>query len=287
MIRFSIVIPLYNKELSIRETLLSVLNQTYQKFEVVVVNDGSTDSSLSVVESISDKRIKIINTENKGVSSARNTGIKSSSYDYIVFLDADDIWYSNCLAEFKYLIDNFPKASIFCTSHTLSIKDIRSRERCYYIDNYYKATAESYARDTIALLCTGCVTVKKECFSQTGVFNESLSHGEDLDMWERLASEHVYAKSEIVTMKYRLDAENRSDKTVQKKINKLKKVIRQDIHDKYQRLDYGRIYFFHIYTNIRQRKNGKESLCLFFKYGDWIVAFIYLIVKKRFFNSSF
>lgn len=284
MISFSIVIPLYNKELSIRETLQSVLDQTYQQFEVIVVNDGSTDSSLSVAHSITDKRIKIINTENKGVSSARNTGIRNSSYDYIAFLDADDIWYSNCLAEFKYLIDNFPDASIFCTSHTLSIKDIPSRERRYYIDDYYRATAESYARDVVALLCTGCVVVKKECFIQVGTFNENLSHGEDLDMWARLASMYIYAKSEIVTMKYRLDAENRSDKANQKKINKPEQVTRQNIRNKYQRLDYGRIYFFHIYTNMRQRKDWNESFCLFFKYGDWIGAFMYLIVKKRFFN---
>lgn len=89
----SVVIPLYNKAHTIINTLNTVLNQTYKDFEVIVVNDGSTDNSVEVInQNFNDKRIRIINQENAGVSAARNTGIKESKGDWISFLDADDEW---------------------------------------------------------------------------------------------------------------------------------------------------------------------------------------------------
>lgn len=88
----SVVIPLYNKDKQIAKTLYSVLKQTYPNFEVIVVNDGSTDNSLSEVSKISDSRIRLICQENKGVSAARNRGIQEAKSDYIAFLDADDEW---------------------------------------------------------------------------------------------------------------------------------------------------------------------------------------------------
>lgn len=284
MIAFSIIIPLYNKELSIVSTLESVLNQKYADFEIIVVNDGSTDRSLEMASTLCDSRIKIINTENGGVSKARNIGIKNASNEFITFLDADDIWYPDSLSEFKCLIEQFPLASAFCTSHTLSIKEIPSREKRYYVDNYYKATAEFYARYTVALLLVGCVAMRKECFDRVGDFDESMTHGEDLDMWKRLGDQYRFAKSELVTMKYRLDAENRSDKT-RIKAKKLILVERKAVKDKYCKLDYGRLYFFQIYHNILGRQNWKQSISLFFKYGDWIMRFSYLVAKLRFIKA--
>lgn len=95
---FSIIIPLYNKADYIAETLKSVLNQTYCDYEVIVVNDSSTDNSLEVASSFQDERIHIYTKENEGVSAARNYGIMHAKYDYIAFLDADDIWESDYLA---------------------------------------------------------------------------------------------------------------------------------------------------------------------------------------------
>ncbi|MFV0417846.1 MAG: glycosyltransferase family 2 protein [Dysgonomonas sp.] len=281
MIAFSIIIPLYNKELSIVSTLQSVLSQDYPNFEVIVVDDGSTDRSLEVAKTVSDSRIKIISTENRGVSSARNTGIKNASNEFITFLDADDIWFPDSLSEFKLLIEDFPQASVFCTSHTLNIKDIPSRGKRYYVDNYYKSTAEFFARYSVALLLIGCVAARKDCFDTVGCFDENMTHGEDLDMWKRLAEGYKFAKSELVTMKYRLDAENRSDKT-RTKANNLILVKRKSIKDKYCKLDYGRLYFFQIYLNTLNRTNWMQSIYLFSRYGDWIFRFFGLIVKYRF-----
>ena len=88
---FSVVVPLYNKQSHVRETIETILSQTYQDFEIVVVNDGSKDDSLKIVESIKDSRLRIINQENQGVSVARNNGIKASKAEYIVLLNDNDI----------------------------------------------------------------------------------------------------------------------------------------------------------------------------------------------------
>ena len=87
---FSVVIPLYNKEQYIKNTLQSVLNQVFQDFEIIIVNDGSTDRSIDIVYALNDKRIQVFTQENKGVALARNFGIKKSKSKFIALIDADD-----------------------------------------------------------------------------------------------------------------------------------------------------------------------------------------------------
>lgn len=281
MIKFSIIIPLYNKELSIKNTIDSVLAQSYQNFELIIVNDGSTDSSLEIAKSFYDNRIRIFDIPNGGVSTARNTGIKYAKNEYIAFLDADDLWYENSLAEFKYLIENFKDAQVYCTSHTLTVKEIESREKRYYIDNFWRQNAISFARNTTAVVCTGCITIKKECFDKVYGFNQKLTHGEDLDLWNRLAEKYTFAKSEKITMLYRLDAENRSDNPLIKKTVNF--VERNDISDKNKALDYGRIYFFEFYYNFKQIENLNLCIKLVSRYGDWMFRYVsYVFYVKLF-----
>lgn len=91
-IEISVVIPLYNKATSITSTIQSVLAQSYPYFEIVIIDDGSTDNSVQIVKLIDDKRIRLISKQNGGVSSARNYGIRMAKYEYLAFLDADDYW---------------------------------------------------------------------------------------------------------------------------------------------------------------------------------------------------
>jgi glycosyltransferase involved in cell wall biosynthesis len=95
MPRFSVIIPIYNKEKDVETTIKSVLNQTYVDYEVILVDDGSTDNSLNIVNAIEDDRIQIFTKQNEGVSKTRNYGITKSKAEYIAFLDADDYWYPN------------------------------------------------------------------------------------------------------------------------------------------------------------------------------------------------
>ena len=109
----SVIIPLYNKEPIIERSLQSVLSQDYDDFEVVVVNDGSTDRSADIVRSINDPRIRLIEQENGGPSKARNTGVKNAKGDWIVFLDADDELLPDALRYFAHIINTHPEVDMF------------------------------------------------------------------------------------------------------------------------------------------------------------------------------
>lgn len=114
---FSVVIPLYNKEDVILRTISSVLTQTLQEFEVIIVNDGSTDKSVEIIKDFfTDDRLKIIEQKNQGVSAARNTGIRNAKNEYIAFLDADDEWLPTFLETVCSAIKKYPNAGFFGTA---------------------------------------------------------------------------------------------------------------------------------------------------------------------------
>src|SRR5690606_5467803 len=113
---FSIVIPLYNKEKHIAETLASVLGQSFADFEVIVVNDGSTDGSLSAVNAFNDPRLFVHTKENGGVSDARNYGIAKAKGDFIALLDADDTWEPTFLQEMKCLMEKYPDCDLYASA---------------------------------------------------------------------------------------------------------------------------------------------------------------------------
>lgn len=117
MPKISVIIPLYNKETTIKETIKSVLQQTFTDFEVIVVNDGSTDKSLSIVKNIHDSRIRIIDKENEGVSATRNRGMEEAHGKFLFFLDADDIMLSNTFEEFERILKLAPICNIFVASY--------------------------------------------------------------------------------------------------------------------------------------------------------------------------
>ena len=212
--KFSIIIPLYNKQHYIRRTLESVLSQTYTDFEVIVVNDGSKDNSLQEAKKVQDPRIRVIDKENGGVSSARNRGIREAKNEWICFLDADDIMYAHCLEEYHKLHVEFPKIRVLCASIDVNIKKYPSQDRRYVVTNYYKANIYSEMRTGISLLCTDCICINRSCLDEVGGFNPQYTHGEDLNLWDRLQAKYQFAKSEIAVAYYDMGAENRSDSVV-------------------------------------------------------------------------
>ena len=145
---FSIIIPLYNKADYIAETLKSVLNQTYCDYEVIVVNDSSTDNSLEVASSFQDERIHIYTKENEGVSAARNYGIMHAKYDYIAFLDADDIWESDYLECQKKLIGTYPDAGIYSTAF-YSLEKGKRKLRNVLINEHIHFLVHDYFKESL------------------------------------------------------------------------------------------------------------------------------------------
>jgi|SRR5690625_639018 len=204
---FSVVIPLYNKELSIRNTLQSVLDQTFTDFEIVIVNDGSTDSSAAIVEEFTDPRIRLIHQENQGVSAARNRGIREAKNEWIAFLDGDDLWKEDHLETIRKMIDKYPKDKIFTTSYN------RSHERLPDIQDHDIAIIENYFTESIKghFTWTGVICIHQSVFEEVGGFNVRLNRGEDLEMWTQIGRKYRFIKSNHVTAIYRVEAENRSD----------------------------------------------------------------------------
>ena len=183
---FSVVIPLYNKELSIRNTLLSVLKQSYQNFEILVVNDGSIDGSIDAVKTINDERIRLINQENQGVSAARNRGIKEASYEWIAFLDGDDLWEKDHLIEYKNKIETLPSTNWLFSG--FSIDNGRKRiEVVFDIDGKLPNIFDSFLSG--AVIHTSTVCIKRSLFdTYSGLyFRTGLNNSEDREVWYKLA----------------------------------------------------------------------------------------------------
>ena len=208
---FSVIIPLYNKEQSIKNTIWSALEQTIPDFEIIVVNDGSTDSGAAIVEGINDDRIRLIHQHNQGVSAARNKGVSEAKFEWIAFLDGDDLWETNHLEEIVRMMKEYPGEKVYVTSFRFSDgRDIYKHPRSsaiFKIENYFKEAIKEH------LITTDNIVINKQCFSQVGGFNVALNRGEDLDLWARLARAHNIIKSREITAVYRMEAENRSDKS--------------------------------------------------------------------------
>ena len=138
---FSVVIPLFNKAQTINDTLQSVLKQSFKDFEVIIVNDGSTDNSLEVVKSYYDSRIKIVSQKNNGVSAARNTGIRNSNFEHVAFLDGDDLWEPDFLFQMSRAINKYPEAGMYgCGSKHVNWVTGKSSDAT--VKKYYNKIAE-------------------------------------------------------------------------------------------------------------------------------------------------
>ena len=173
----SVVIPLYNKEESIAHSLWSVLTQSRDDFEVVIVDDGSTDSSVSIVESISDSRIRLIRQKNGGPSNARNTGARNSRGEWILFLDADDELLPGALECFYYNIENIPSADMFLGE--MLISDGKSKKKCVqYKNEFIKNPFRTHVFGRL-IQCSGTTVYRKEICLKIP-FNENIRRYEDL-----------------------------------------------------------------------------------------------------------
>lgn len=189
----SVVIPLYNKDEYIVDTVASVLDQKFQDFELIIIDDGSTDDSVSEVEKhFSDPRIKLVRRQNKGVSIARNEGIQISKNQWIAFLDADDWWADNFLAEISEAIRLFPEKRLFASGRSRVFKSGEER----YKNRFIPAEGKTDLVDHFQVITkahppinSSNVVIHKSLFEEKGYFRSGMSRHEDHDLWLRLCSE--------------------------------------------------------------------------------------------------
>lgn len=209
----SIVIPLYNKQEAIKKTLASVISQTYTDWECIVVNDGSTDNSAQVVESIirdnKSYNIRLYNQLNGGVSKARNTGIRESKGEYIAFLDGDDLWEPTYLEEMYKLIHDYPDAGIYGLGIGKKVGEAINTNFTK-LSNGFRGVVDNIWDDDLMLYWTS----SSSCCSRQKLgnirFKENLTHGEDLDVWLQLMHTGPAVFYNKTLAYYVQDAENRA-----------------------------------------------------------------------------
>ncbi len=184
--KISVVIPLYNREKFISRAIESILNQTHSIDEIIVVDDGSSDNSLEVLKEFENK-IKIITQENRGVSSARNRGIKESSFDWITFLDSDDEWNENKIKDQVEFHINNPEILF---SHTQELW-IRNGKKVNQKSHHKKFGGFCFEENLdFCHIAPSSVMMNKSIFDKVGFFDESLVVCEDYDLWLRILREY-------------------------------------------------------------------------------------------------
>jgi Glycosyltransferases involved in cell wall biogenesis len=210
----SVVIPLYNKELHIKRAINSVLAQKIQDFEIIIVDDGSTDKSAEVVKSFTDRRIRLIQQRNQGVSAARNKGARSANSDLIALLDADDEWTPTFLETIIGLNKKYPEAGMYCTAYNecsygkiraVPYKVIPPAPWEGLLSNYFLSAALGPHP-----VCSSSVCIPKEIYSTIGGFQVGAPWGEDDDFWGRIAVKYPVAFSQSIGATYYQDATNRA-----------------------------------------------------------------------------
>lgn len=208
---FSIVIPLYNKANYIENTLRSVLSQTFTDYEIIVINDGSTDNSVIKVLEFNDSRIQLYNQKNQGVSVARNLGIEKSAGTLIAFLDADDYWFPNHLEELANLYHDFPNCGIYCSRY--KIKNTKNHfQTPHYngISSSFNGIVKDYffSNSPFRITWTSCLAIPKEILEKVGGFSSAVTNGQDLELWTKIGIEHQVAITNIITAIYNYDIPN-------------------------------------------------------------------------------
>lgn len=190
--------PLYNKASYVRKAVESVVGQTCRDWELIVVDDGSTDGGGDIVTSIADPRIRLVRQENAGVSAARNRGVALSSEaafrsPYICFLDADDWWEPTFLEEMAALIERYPDAGIYGTSYWI-VKNGRKRLAPIGVEEGFAEGeinyCQVYARTLCMPLTSITVCIPRRVFDETGGFPLGITLGEDFLLWLRIAINH-------------------------------------------------------------------------------------------------
>lgn len=207
---FSVVTTVYNKAHFVKATIESILEQSFADFELLIVDDGSSDSSLEVLNSIADDRITIYSTENQGVSKARNYGISKAVGKYIALCDGDDIWLDNHLSELKSLIIAFPNCGIYSTSYEKHYFETYIKAPTFSnVDHPFFGIVKDYFNTSLAdsILWTSVVAIPKTVTDKGYIFDDDLGWGEDNDLWIRLACSFEVAFSSKPTAQKKIYAE--------------------------------------------------------------------------------
>ena len=209
---FTVIIPLYNKEKYIENAIKSILNQTFTDFELLIINDCSSDKSVEIASEFISEKVQLIHHEkNSGLAATRNTGIKKATSNYVTFLDADDLWKPHFLEKIFNLIQNFPESRIFGTNYEeiweKTIKNPHNGSESLPKDftgyvNFFKINLKQ------GIYNHGSVCLHKEVYEKVGFYNENIQLSQDLDFNIRANFHYKLAYDNSVQMSYFMQTEN-------------------------------------------------------------------------------
>lgn len=198
--RFSVIIPLYNKSPYVAKAICSVLSQTFADYELIIVDDGSSDNSADIaLQAIEGQgNCRLIKQDNAGVSMARNNGVAASQGECLCFLDADDWWEPGFLAEMSKLIEEYPDAGIYGTNYTI-INETKHKTRVAPIgvepgfEKGYINYCQVYAKTLTMPLTSITVAIPRLVFDEMGGFPKGIKLGEDFLLWIHIALKYKVA----------------------------------------------------------------------------------------------
>jgi glycosyltransferase involved in cell wall biosynthesis len=204
----SVFIPVFNGEKTIRETIESVLNQTLTDFELVVINDGSQDGTLDIVERIPDSRIQVFSYPNAGQSTSRNRGIEIAKGDYISFIDADDLWTPDKLEAQLQALQANPKAGVAYSWTDWIDESSQLLGKGSYNTEQGEVFTKLLLNDFVANGSN--VLIRRQALTEVGGFDPSVTPAEDWDLWLRLAARYEFVAVRSPQILYRISPNSAS-----------------------------------------------------------------------------
>ncbi|MBF0226603.1 MAG: glycosyltransferase [Desulfobacterales bacterium] len=270
MPKVSVIIPTFNRAWAVKKAIDSVLAQDFKNFELIVVDDGSYDSTKEILKSYGDKIITITQ-DNTGVSSARNKGIKLSQSEFISFLDSDDIWLPQKLSEQIKFFDLNPEALICQTEEIW----IRNGVRVNPKNKHKKLSGMIFEQSLeLCLISPSSVMLKKSLLEEIGLFDESLPACEDYDLWLRVTCRypvHLIEKDCLFKYGGHYDQLSRQPCLDSYRIKAIEKILKSGLSDEYYK---AALYVLHKKCSIYSKG------CL--KHGNIEEAFYYQKISNNF-----
>lgn len=295
-VRFSVVIPLYNKGDQVIRAVQSVLDQKYSAEEILVVDDGSTDLGPDLVRAMNAPKVQVISQSNQGESAARNTGVSIATSKYVAFLDADDWWEPNHLESLVTLLHAAPEARLLSTGHKVLRNGNYFPGRSKYEEGW-KGLVPNFLQEyanNLSLINSTTACVEREALVSLGGFPLGISKGPDVITWINMGLRFPVAHFEISTAVYNQDGLNRTDKIQESEapgsLIFLSKLINEhsDLGKDTSDLRYlfGKIAFFTSggYALLGNRRGLRSILKLVFQTGELTTAtkIFFLSLSPRF-----
>lgn len=237
-IKFSVIIPLYNKAPYIERAVKSILSQDYSVFEIIVVDDGSSDGGGKIVSQIEDERLKLVSQENAGVSAARNKGAIEAKYEYLAFLDGDDTWEPNFLSELVKLITDFPNAGIYGTSNSFIYPNGKkvAEDFSYLFAGKDQGLVEDYfglfAQIQKSPFSNSNLCIPKKIYNEFGGYKVGVKLTEDSDLWCRIALKYNVAFSVKPLANYFVALEGSTHSSFEPKEFEVSKMLKEKLKNK-------------------------------------------------------